>query len=144
MAHATGAMVFIVLLVAGSIASATSEGQKLLRLGGWRPISNPRDHKVLEIAEFAVREHNKLAKTNFKLQSVISGAVQVVGGRNYRLVVSVVDGNSQPTISLSFMRSLGNISRSLLSFKRLQLFYLKSEINSCKFFLFVNFTNNDE
>ncbi|KAL2245004.1 cysteine proteinase inhibitor 1-like [Sesamum indicum] len=94
MAHATGTLVFVLLLVAGSIASATSEGQKLFRLGGWRPISNPRDHKVLEIAEFAVREHNKLAKTNLKLQSVISGAIQVVGGRIYRLVVSAVDATS--------------------------------------------------
>ncbi|KAL0443027.1 UNVERIFIED_CONTAM: Cysteine proteinase inhibitor 1 [Sesamum latifolium] len=102
MAYATGPIVFVVLLVAGSIASATSEGQELLRLGGWRPISNPRDHKVLEIAEFAVREHNKLAKTNLKLQSVISGAVQVVGGRNYRLVVSAMDGNS-PTNYLALV-----------------------------------------
>ncbi|KAL0363148.1 UNVERIFIED_CONTAM: hypothetical protein Scaly_1270000 [Sesamum calycinum] len=71
MAHATGPLVFVVLLVAGSIASATSERQKLFRLGGWRPISNPRDRKVREVAEFAV-----------------------VGGRNYRLVVSAMDGSS--------------------------------------------------
>ncbi|KAK4439437.1 Cysteine proteinase inhibitor 1 [Sesamum alatum] len=98
MALATRALVFVVLLVSGSnsiASSATSDGQKLLRLGGWRPISNPRDHKVLEIAEFAVREHNKLAKTNLELQSVISGATQVVGGRNYRLIVSAVEGNSR-------------------------------------------------
>ncbi|PIN04251.1 hypothetical protein CDL12_23211 [Handroanthus impetiginosus] len=78
-----------------STASATTDGQNLLHFSRWRPIADLKDPKVLEISGFAVSEHNKLAKTNLKLQSVINGNMRVLGGRNYRLVISAVDGDVQ-------------------------------------------------
>ncbi|GER44894.1 cysteine proteinase inhibitor [Striga asiatica] len=70
--------------------------QKSLRVGGARPISDPRNPKVIKAAVFAVVEHNRLAKTNLIFQSVINGTVQDVGGQLYRLVISAFDGSDGP------------------------------------------------
>ncbi|KAL2473500.1 Cysteine proteinase inhibitor 5 [Forsythia ovata] len=61
-------------------------------LGGYKPIDNPNDPTVIEIAKFAVDEHNKEAKTNLKFQRVVKGEKQLVHGLNYKLVISAVDG----------------------------------------------------
>ncbi|KAL9398047.1 hypothetical protein Peur_007008 [Populus x canadensis] len=58
-------------------------------LGGWSPIKDLKDKHVVEIAEFAVAEHNKEAKSNLMLESIVKGESQVVSGRNYRLVLAV-------------------------------------------------------
>lgn len=95
--HPLAFITFSLLVGHSIVVSAASDGQKLLRLGGPRPISEPNDHKVVEIAEFAVSKHNKLAKTNLKLQSVVNGTLlQVLAGRYYRLVISAMDGNAHP------------------------------------------------
>ncbi|CAA0826476.1 Cysteine proteinase inhibitor 5 [Striga hermonthica] len=70
--------------------------QKSLRVGGARPISDPRDPNVVKAAVFAVVEHNRLAKANLKFQSVINGTVQDFGGQMYRLVISAFDGSDGP------------------------------------------------
>ncbi|KAL6562306.1 hypothetical protein OROGR_003313 [Orobanche gracilis] len=57
--------------------------------GRWRPIGDPnKDPEVVEIAKFAVTEHNSKAHTNLSLVSVVNGETQVVAGTKYRLVVA--------------------------------------------------------
>ncbi|CAI9773174.1 unnamed protein product [Fraxinus pennsylvanica] len=72
--------------------SAAAGGGRGPILGGYEPIDNPNDPTVIEIAKFAVAEHNKEAKSNLKFQKVVKGESQVVAGINYRLVISAVDG----------------------------------------------------
>ncbi|KAG8385835.1 hypothetical protein BUALT_Bualt03G0086500 [Buddleja alternifolia] len=114
-------LVFIILslLVAPSTSSANSGDLKLLRLGGpWRPITDPKDHKVLEIAKFAVDEHNKLAKTNLRFQNVINGTMKVVGGRIYRFVISARDGNAPDNYLALVYEKPWQHSKFLISFKK--------------------------
>ncbi|KAB5551539.1 hypothetical protein DKX38_008850 [Salix brachista] len=47
-------------------------------VGGWSPIEDLKDKHVVEIAEFAVAEHNKEVKSNLKLESIVKGESQVV------------------------------------------------------------------
>ncbi|KAJ6700348.1 CYSTEINE PROTEINASE INHIBITOR 5 [Salix purpurea] len=61
-------------------------------VGGWSPIEDLKDKHVVEIAEFAVAEHNKEVKSNLKLESIVKGESQVVSGTNYRLVLAVTGG----------------------------------------------------
>ncbi|CAL9085019.1 unnamed protein product [Musa textilis] len=61
--------------------------------GGWTAIEGLNDPHVLEIAEFAVSEHNKLEKTNLTLRKVEGGESQAVAGTKYRLVLEVRDGS---------------------------------------------------
>ncbi|XP_075504117.1 cysteine proteinase inhibitor 5-like [Primulina tabacum] len=61
------------------------------RIGRWQQIKNPQDPRVLEIAKFAVEEHNKQDGAELKFVKVIKGGTQVVSGTNYRLVISAKD-----------------------------------------------------
>ncbi|XP_073271564.1 cysteine proteinase inhibitor 1-like [Primulina huaijiensis] len=58
-------------------------------VGNWRPIPNVND--VLEIARFAVSEHNKKANVQLEFVKVVKGESQVVEGTNYRLVIIAND-----------------------------------------------------
>ncbi|XP_057765034.1 cysteine proteinase inhibitor 5-like [Salvia miltiorrhiza] len=71
--------------------SAASRGPIV---GGWHPISNPNAPEIVEIAKFAVAEHNKEKKASLIFVSVVKGESQVVAGTNYRLVISAKDGAS--------------------------------------------------
>ncbi|KAL3845466.1 hypothetical protein ACJIZ3_002869 [Penstemon smallii] len=63
-------------------------------VGHWRPIENPNDPGVVEIAKFAVAEHNKEAHAALGFVSVVKGETQVVAGTKYRLVISAKDGSA--------------------------------------------------
>ncbi|KAL0306949.1 UNVERIFIED_CONTAM: Cysteine proteinase inhibitor 1 [Sesamum radiatum] len=79
--------VFLAILVASPLNEA-------FPVGGWKPIDNPKDPKVVEIANFAVTEHNKVARTALAFESVVKGETQVVAGTNYRLVIAAKDGSA--------------------------------------------------
>ena len=66
------------------------------RLGGWTPLPNPRAPEIVNIARFAVSEHNKQANTSLVLDSVLKGYTQVVNGLNYRLILSATDERPKP------------------------------------------------
>ncbi|KAK6149669.1 hypothetical protein DH2020_017194 [Rehmannia glutinosa] len=94
--HSLSFIIILSLFVASSIVSATSVSatsgdRKVLDI---EPINDPDDPKVLEAANFAVVEHNKLAKTDLKFQRVINGTVLILGGRYYTLVISAIDVNA--------------------------------------------------
>ncbi|KAL6542940.1 hypothetical protein OROHE_010460 [Orobanche hederae] len=60
--------------------------------GGWQPIKDPTKPSVVEIARFAVAEHNEQANaTRLEFMSVVRGETQVVAGLNYRLVIAAKD-----------------------------------------------------
>ncbi|GFQ00023.1 cysteine proteinase inhibitor 1 [Phtheirospermum japonicum] len=66
-------------------------------VGNWRPIENLKDPEVVNIAKFAVAEHNKQARTSLSLVDVVKGETQVVAGTNYRLVVTAKDSAAAQT-----------------------------------------------
>ncbi|KAG6525226.1 cysteine proteinase inhibitor 1-like [Zingiber officinale] len=55
--------------------------------GGWKPIGDLQDPHVIDIAKFAVDEHNKEATSQLRLVSVVKGETQVVAGMNYRIIL---------------------------------------------------------
>ncbi|XP_058782225.1 multicystatin-like [Vicia villosa] len=61
-------------------------------LGGYKPIPNLNAVHVIEIAKFAVSEHNKQSGSKLKLHKVIKGETQIVNGVNYRLTLSTSEG----------------------------------------------------
>ncbi|GAB4830757.1 hypothetical protein Ancab_004790 [Ancistrocladus abbreviatus] len=75
--------------------SFTTTGVSFARgalLGGYRPIKNLNDQHVIEIAQFAVTEHNKEDGTDLEFKKVVKGESQVVAGTNYRLVIAAMNG----------------------------------------------------
>ncbi|KAL1537260.1 cysteine proteinase inhibitor 5-like [Salvia divinorum] len=79
------------LLAVALSVSAASRGPIL---GGWRPIANFNAPEIVEIAKFAVAEHNKQAHTSLVFVSVVKGESQVVAGINYRLQIFAKDGGA--------------------------------------------------
>ncbi|KAL0877748.1 hypothetical protein Bca101_027454 [Brassica carinata] len=60
--------------------------------GGWHTIKDIKDPCLVVIAEFAISEYNKHKNLRLKLQRIVSGDEQFVGGINYRLMLNVTDG----------------------------------------------------
>ncbi|XP_073025250.1 cysteine proteinase inhibitor 1-like [Primulina eburnea] len=80
-------VIYLILL-----SSAMLGGGKSSSVARWQVISNLKDPEVVEIAKFAVKEYNKRAETILALVSVIKGEMQIVNGKNYRLVIITKDG----------------------------------------------------
>ncbi|KAL7088544.1 hypothetical protein ACP275_13G133500 [Erythranthe tilingii] len=70
------------------VIEASTLGGKTTTLGGWKPIPNLKDPQVVKVANFAVAEHNKEAKTTLEFVTIVKGEQQVVAGLKYRLVIS--------------------------------------------------------
>ncbi|KAF3452089.1 hypothetical protein FNV43_RR08185 [Rhamnella rubrinervis] len=83
----------VLVLVALFVAAASAARTKAL-VGGWKTVQDLKDPHVKEIIEFAVSKYNKQSKANLKFDSVVKGDSQVVAGINYRLVISVKNGNA--------------------------------------------------
>ncbi|KAL6546828.1 hypothetical protein OROMI_022549 [Orobanche minor] len=73
----------VLLVLAPNVASARGA-----IVGGWRPIKNLKDPEVVEIAQYAVMEHNKKAHTDLSMVNLFKGERQVVAGTKYRFVVA--------------------------------------------------------
>lgn len=77
----------LLLVVVVSSAEGVAAPAPLI-LGGYTPITNLSDPHVIEVARFAVGEHNKQDKTHMlKFLSIFKGWSQVVAGINYRLII---------------------------------------------------------
>ncbi|KAK9089831.1 hypothetical protein Scep_028913 [Stephania cephalantha] len=59
-----------------------------IRVGGFQPV-DPKDPHVVEIARFAVDEHNKQAHTNLVFLEVFGAESQIVKGRNFKLTIEL-------------------------------------------------------
>ncbi|KAI3466515.1 hypothetical protein Pfo_023178 [Paulownia fortunei] len=87
----------LVASVTFQASAAEFGGRKATPLGSWKPINNLKDPWVVEIARFAVAEHNRPDNaTKLEFVSVVDGKTQVVAGLNYKLVISAkVGGRSE-------------------------------------------------
>ncbi|KAG0494815.1 hypothetical protein HPP92_005809 [Vanilla planifolia] len=105
------------LLVSASAANVRSSQD----VGDWKPIKNLRDPHVLEIARFAVAEHNKEADVVLKLGRVVRGEIQVASGINYRLVIQAASarGGDNEYVAVVWEKSWQNFRR-LTSFRPLE------------------------
>ncbi|CAO2842447.1 unnamed protein product [Amaranthus hypochondriacus] len=59
-------------------------------LGGYSLIQNLSEPHVIEVARFAIKEHNKMQHKGHMLKflSIFKGWSQVVAGVNYRLIIT--------------------------------------------------------
>ncbi|KAL2245774.1 cysteine proteinase inhibitor 1-like [Sesamum indicum] len=96
MAHKSRSLlcVFLAILLVSELNEASPVWKRETIVDGWKPIDNPKNPKVVEIANFAVTEHNKEASTALAFESVVKGETQVVAGTNYRLVIAAKDGSA--------------------------------------------------
>ncbi|KAL2245005.1 cysteine proteinase inhibitor 5-like [Sesamum indicum] len=117
MARESGSLLFVFLAIL--LASALNEASNV---GGWQPI-NPKDPQVVDIANFAVTEHNKEAGSALVFQDVVKGQKQVVAGINYQLVIAAGDG-TPAGVRLYYQaivwEQASQKSRKLLSFQQIR------------------------
>lgn len=106
------------LLIVISQTPADAAPRRALIPGGWNPIKDLSDPDVVDIANFAVAEHNKLLarskRPTLGLSRVVKGQEQVVAGINYKLVIDASDGKRYEVIV--FERAWEHV-RKLTSFK---------------------------
>ncbi|KAK9091927.1 hypothetical protein Syun_026838 [Stephania yunnanensis] len=70
---------------------ATTEAPRRFMPGGWQPIDVQNNAHAVDLAQYAVNEHNKQAHTHLKFESLVRGESQVVAGVNYRLTLAAKD-----------------------------------------------------
>ena len=88
-AHHVTFLLSLLLLLFTASAITPSPAPKPV-LGGYTPIKNLSDPHVIEVARFAVKEHNRQDKAHMvHLLRVLQGWTQVVAGINYRLILAV-------------------------------------------------------
>ncbi|KAL9237036.1 hypothetical protein vseg_011626 [Gypsophila vaccaria] len=76
----------LLLITISTAAATTGELPPKPLLGSYTPIKNISDPHVIEIARFAVKQHNKQVPTQkLRLLSIIKGYSQVVAGTNWKL-----------------------------------------------------------
>ncbi|GAB2224721.1 hypothetical protein Drorol1_Dr00005490 [Drosera rotundifolia] len=80
---------FTVLFILPLI-SATGNGRTFI--GGWRLIRDLTDPHLIEIAEFAVAQHNSLAHAQLKFEKLLKAERKTVEGVDYRVRISALDG----------------------------------------------------
>ncbi|WCJ30744.1 Cysteine proteinase inhibitor [Euphorbia peplus] len=85
--------------------------------GRWVPIKDLKDPNVVEIANFAINEHNKKTNTNLKLETIEKGDSQVVSGMNYRLLMVVNEGASKNKYEAVVWEKARTHLKTLVSFK---------------------------
>ncbi|KAJ4969006.1 hypothetical protein NE237_015707 [Protea cynaroides] len=114
--------VFFIFLVSFILTTDGDGGTKTGLPGGWQAIPTKdvkKDPHVKEIAEFAVEEHNRDAKTELKYKRVVRGETQVVAGTNYRLLIAADDGGvSKKYLAVVYERPWEGF-KNLTSFKQI-------------------------
>ena len=93
--------------------------RRSLIVGGWSPIANLSDPNVIEIAKFAVAEHNKEANARLALIRVVKGETQLVSGVNYKLVIEAEDGGAVKRYEAIVWEKAWENFKKLISFKPL-------------------------
>jgi len=75
---------------------------------------------VIDIANYAVTEHDKQAGLNLKLENIISGETKVVDGIIYCLNITAGDGSTSNKYNIAVLEKLPQHFRKLTSFVPLQ------------------------
>ncbi|KAL2339251.1 hypothetical protein Fmac_013697 [Flemingia macrophylla] len=111
-------MMKLACLVLLSLLFASAVAKNHVLLGGWSPIKNLNDPRVSGIANYAVTEHNKRSGENLKLQKLIKGESEVVGGVNYRLTFTATEGSSSDEYQAIVLEKPWLHFKNLTSFTR--------------------------
>ncbi|GMH26862.1 hypothetical protein Nepgr_028705 [Nepenthes gracilis] len=98
--------------------SAPVDSRQDALVGSYRPIRNLKDPHIIEIAEFAVSEHNKQAAAKLVFVKVVKGESQVVAGVNFRLVIEAKDGDALEDYEAVVYERPWEKYKSLTSFKK--------------------------
>ncbi|KAL2932294.1 Cysteine proteinase inhibitor 5 [Bienertia sinuspersici] len=79
----------LLLITITSAAGGLTPAKSQPLPGGYTPINNISDPHVIEVARFAVEEHNKQDDAHLlKFLRILKGWSQVVAGINYRLIIA--------------------------------------------------------
>ncbi|KAL2475729.1 cysteine proteinase inhibitor 1-like [Abeliophyllum distichum] len=81
----------------------------------FRP-ADPKDPKVVEVAEYAINEQNKEFKTNLKFDHVWKAAYQVVQKTTYALIIFARDGSTLGKYDAEVL--LNGNSKKLVAFSK--------------------------
>jgi hypothetical protein len=68
---------------------------------GWEQIPNVNDPMVQEIARWAVAEHARQANNGLQFKSVVSGMLQVMSGKNFKLRIDAVNSDGKEAIYIA-------------------------------------------
>ena len=106
------------LLVVGVAAVIYAVVPAMAMPGGWQPIENINDPDIQELGRWAVAEHVKQANDGIKFKKVVKGAVQVVNGFNYRLIIHALNGDGKDAAYKAevFEEAKPNARKQLVSF----------------------------
>ncbi|KAK4491904.1 hypothetical protein RD792_002686 [Penstemon davidsonii] len=110
----------LVFVLVSILATTTFDGVKGTSLGAWLPLQNPNSPHVVEIAKFAVAEHNKEAKALLVFITVVKGESQLVFGLKYRLRISAKDGVATTTKNYQAVVLEKRWGKELLSFQEIK------------------------
>ncbi|XP_073154152.1 cysteine proteinase inhibitor 1-like [Henckelia pumila] len=105
----------LVVICSILLASASIEAS----LDGWQVIKNLRDPTVIDIAKFAVKEHNKIVDSMLELVSVVHGETQVVSGINYKLLILAKDDALEGNYRVVVWDKPWTKERNLTSFEKI-------------------------
>ncbi|KAK9069757.1 hypothetical protein SSX86_010151 [Deinandra increscens subsp. villosa] len=104
----------ILILFLFSNPSVAFDG--LVIVGGWKPIHNVTDPTVVDIAKFAIHEHNKRNHASLKFGKVVQGERHVGTGIMYNLVIMVAEGSADKTYVATVWDQPSTKSRRLATF----------------------------
>ncbi|CAA7025729.1 unnamed protein product [Microthlaspi erraticum] len=89
-------------------------------LGGWKPIKDVSDTNVVDLAKYAIEEHNRQSKANLVFEKVVQGKEQVVSGKKYDLTIAAKSyGGASKNYQAIVLERAWEHFRNLESFKAL-------------------------
>ncbi|CAM0871948.1 unnamed protein product [Alopecurus aequalis] len=98
----THSMLLVTIVLVICIIATTTMARDITGVSGaWQQISNFNDPKVLEIARWAVDEHDRQENDGLQFKRVVSGMLQVVEGKNYNLHIDTVKGDGNEGIYIA-------------------------------------------
>lgn len=107
-------LIFFLICISFDSSAALGEGTLT---GGWSPIPDVTDPKIVEIGKFSVDEHNKEDNASLEFKKVVKGESQVVAGTKYNLTITAADGSVENNYVALVWDKPWQKFRKLLSFK---------------------------
>ncbi|KAL2454196.1 Cysteine proteinase inhibitor 5 [Abeliophyllum distichum] len=87
---------------------------------GFKPL-DPKDPKVVEVAEYTINEHNKEVKSNLKFDHVLKADFQVAKETTYSLIIVASDGSTLSNYEAVVL--LNGDSKKLVAFKKQKIYF---------------------
>ncbi|GAU15079.1 hypothetical protein TSUD_08170 [Trifolium subterraneum] len=106
---------YVVLLLIVLLASTPVRNQAIQ--GDWTPIKNIDDPHVIEIANYAVTEHDRQTGLKLKLEKVISGETKIFPeGTKICLNITASEDSASNKYNIAVLENPVNHFRNLTSF----------------------------